>query len=72
MTDYSSQHQKSSTSSMNVPHYYELNKNLGDGINYDLNNLTGYTGYIPTLHSVADGCDKNEKLKDVLNIDNLF
>lgn len=71
-TNYSSQHQSSNTSSINIPHYYEINKNIGEGINYDLDNLTGYTGYIPNLHSVAEAYDKNEKLKDVFKSDNLF
>ncbi|SHH87690.1 hypothetical protein SAMN02745207_02936 [Clostridium grantii DSM 8605] len=72
MTEYSSKHQKINTNSVSVPHYHEIDNTSATGLNYELNNLSGYTGYIPNLHSVADGYDKNEKIKDILKSENLF
>jgi hypothetical protein len=51
---------------MNIPHFYEINGSL----QYS-DTLQEYTGQIPTLHSVAQTYEKNEKLKEIFN-NNVF
>lgn len=66
MENYTLQPQEIKGNSMNIPHFYEINGSL----QYS-DTLQEYTGQIPTLHSVAQTYEKNEKLKEIFN-NNVF
>lgn len=64
MANYSSQHQGIKGNDINVPHFYE-NEEV-NAVKYgDI--LQGYNGGMPTLHSVAQTYDQNQKLKEIFH-----
>ncbi|MCY6371636.1 hypothetical protein [Clostridium ganghwense] len=64
MANYASQPQDTKGSSINIPHFYQNEE--ANAVQYG-ETLQENAGQIPTLHSVAQTYEQNQKLKEIFN-----
>ncbi|MGY0373593.1 hypothetical protein [Clostridium sp. JNZ J1-5] len=63
MENYGSQQQETRGNIVRVPHYYQ---NVETNLTGKYHTMGEYSGDIPTLNTVAQGYDRNEKLREIL------